>query len=186
MYPVMEDAAILAVPVQDFAAQDCQLWLWTTNSHIHLALHCLEAWGFTYKTMATWVKTQFGLGYWLRGQTEHALLGVRGKPRSRFINTKHGATGKAWSTVINAARSNHSEKPEAFLDMVEAMGEPPYLEMFARRQRLGWDVWVDGAVITGGSQEPQNAAFSPRVDLGVTSGAESPDVRPPDVTGTAP
>jgi hypothetical protein len=25
--------------------------------------------------------------------------------------------------------------------MVEAVSHPPYLEMFARRYRLGWDVW---------------------------------------------
>lgn len=38
-------------------------------------------------------------------------------------------------------RGKHSAKPEAFLDMVEALSPGPYLEMFARRNRLGWDTW---------------------------------------------
>ena len=32
-------------------------------------------------------------------------------------------------------------KPEAFLDLVEAVSPGPYLELFARRNRLGWDTW---------------------------------------------
>ena len=38
-------------------------------------------------------------------------------------------------------RGKHSEKPEAFLDVVESVSPGPYLEMFARRNRLGWDTW---------------------------------------------
>ena len=122
------------------ADNDCQLWLWTTNSHLHHAFHLLETWGFTYKTMATWCKSQFGLGYWLRGQTEHVLLGIKGHPRSRLTGP-HGAIGSHHSTLIMAPRTRHSEKPECFLDMVETISEPPRIELFARRGRLGWDVW---------------------------------------------
>jgi N6-adenosine-specific RNA methylase IME4 len=39
------------------------------------------------------------------------------------------------------SRGAHSEKPEAFLDIVEQVSPGPYLELFARRQRLGWDTW---------------------------------------------
>jgi N6-adenosine-specific RNA methylase IME4 len=38
-------------------------------------------------------------------------------------------------------RGAHSAKPEAFLDMVEQVSPGPYLELFARRDRLGWDTW---------------------------------------------
>jgi N6-adenosine-specific RNA methylase IME4 len=38
-------------------------------------------------------------------------------------------------------RGRHSEKPEAFLDLVERMSPGPYVELFARRDRLGWDTW---------------------------------------------
>lgn len=43
-------------------------------------------------------------------------------------------------------RGKHSEKPEAFLDMVETVSPGPYLELFARRNRLGWDTWGNEAL----------------------------------------
>jgi N6-adenosine-specific RNA methylase IME4 len=38
-------------------------------------------------------------------------------------------------------RMGHSVKPEGFLDMVERVSPAPRLELFARRDRLGWDTW---------------------------------------------
>jgi N6-adenosine-specific RNA methylase IME4 len=43
-------------------------------------------------------------------------------------------------------RGKHSAKPEAFLDIVEQVSPGPYLEMFARRNRLGWDTWGNEAL----------------------------------------
>jgi N6-adenosine-specific RNA methylase IME4 len=40
----------------------------------------------------------------------------------------------------------HSAKPEAFIDLVEQVSPGPYLEMFARRNRLGWDTWGNEAL----------------------------------------
>jgi N6-adenosine-specific RNA methylase IME4 len=40
----------------------------------------------------------------------------------------------------------HSAKPEAFLDVVEQVSPGPYLELFSRRARLGWDTWGDEAL----------------------------------------
>lgn len=40
----------------------------------------------------------------------------------------------------------HSRKPEAFLDLVEQVSPGPYLELFARRNRLGWDTWGNEAM----------------------------------------
>jgi len=45
------------------------------------------------------------------------------------------------STWWNWPVGKHSEKPEAFQDLVEQVSSGPYLELFARRRRLGWDVW---------------------------------------------
>lgn len=141
-YTTMTVEEIADVDVAALAEDNSICWLWTTNAHIHDALHVLDAWGFRYVTMATWIKRNFGLGYWLRGHTEHVLLGVKGRPRSKMIGS-HGATGQAWSTLIVAPRGRHSEKPQAALDLVEALGEPPRLELFARQKRMGWDVWGD-------------------------------------------
>lgn len=48
---------------------------------------------------------------------------------------------RAPSAWFQWPRGAHSAKPEAFLDMVEQVSPGPYLEMFARRNRLGWDTW---------------------------------------------
>lgn len=79
-YPSMSIDDIKAMPIGDAAAGDSVLWLWTTNSHIPESFSIVAAWGFTYKTMLTWVKDRMGTGDWLRGKTEHCLLCVKGKP----------------------------------------------------------------------------------------------------------
>lgn len=41
-------------------------------------------------------------------------------------------------------RGPHSVKPPAFLDIVEQVSPGPYVELFARSPRLGWDSWGYG------------------------------------------
>lgn len=41
-------------------------------------------------------------------------------------------------------RGTHSEKPPSFLDIVEQVSPGPYVELFARAPRLGWDSWGKG------------------------------------------
>lgn len=139
-YKAMSLDDIKAIKVSEIAEEDCMLFLWSTNSHLHEAFHVIESWGFSYKTMVTWAKTQIGLGYWLRGQTEHLLIAVRGNPRAKMVGP-HGTTGKSWSTLITSPRGEHSAKPQVFLDMIEDISEAPRIELFARARRLGWDVW---------------------------------------------
>ena len=42
-------------------------------------------------------------------------------------------------------KPRHSAKPPEFFAMVEQVSPGPYLEMFARDFRLGWDAWGDEA-----------------------------------------
>jgi N6-adenosine-specific RNA methylase IME4 len=128
-YPTMDIEEIKAMPVRDIAADDAVLWLWTTNAHLRVAFDVVEVWGFEYRTLLTWVKDRMGTGEWLRGQTEHCLLGARGKPV--FL---HGSDG----TVLEAARREHSRKPEEFYALVEKVCPGSRVELFARQQREGW------------------------------------------------
>jgi hypothetical protein len=41
-------------------------------------------------------------------------------------------------------RGPHSAKPSAFSDLVEQVSPGPYVELFARQPRLGWDHWGRG------------------------------------------
>jgi N6-adenosine-specific RNA methylase IME4 len=99
-------------------------------------------------TNLTWVKERVGTGVWLRGQTEHAVLAVRGKPVQPL---------KPESTLLRAARTgNHSTKPDAFYELVERLCPGSRVEIFARRARPGWTTW--GSELWGKavsrSQEP--------------------------------
>lgn len=128
-YPSMTIDAIHALPVGDLAHDDCVLWLWTTNAHMREAFAVLDAWGFTHKTILTWVKDRMGTGDWLRGQTEHCLMAIRGKPTVLLTNQ---------TTVINGPLREHSRKPEEFYHLVETICPGSKAELFARRPREGW------------------------------------------------
>jgi len=117
------------MPVAEIADENAILWLWTTNAHLRVAFDVLEAWGFEYKTLLTWVKDRMGTGEWLRGQTEHCMLAVRGKPV--FLHGNH-------TTVLNARRREHSRKPDEFYALVEHTSHGSKLELFARETRNGW------------------------------------------------
>lgn len=133
-YPTMAIEDIKALPVEAIASDDALLWLWTTNAHLRVAFEVVEAWGFEYRTLLTWVKNQMGTGEWLRGQTEHCLLAIRGKPV--FLHGNH-------TTALAAARREHSRKPEEFYAMVEATSPGSKLELFARQARNGWCAFGD-------------------------------------------
>jgi len=48
------------------------------------------------------------------------------------------------STWWEWSREGHSRKPQGFLDIVERVSPGPYLELFSRAPRLGWDSWGKG------------------------------------------
>jgi N6-adenosine-specific RNA methylase IME4 len=128
-YPTMPVDEISKLNIPALADQDCILWLWTTNSHMGDALDLVRHWVFRQKTILTWVKDRMGVGEWLRGQTEHCILAVRGRPVKTLTNQ---------TTVLHAPRGRHSEKPEEFYRLVESLCPGSKLELFARKQRKGW------------------------------------------------
>lgn len=128
-YPTMDIEEIKAMPVAEIADENAILWLWTTNAHLRIAFDVIEAWGFEYKTLLTWVKDRMGTGEWLRGQTEHCMLAVRGKPV--FLHGHH-------ATALEAARREHSRKPEEFYALVEQTSPGGKVELFCRQERDGW------------------------------------------------
>lgn len=131
-YPTMTQEEICALDVASIAQDDCILWLWTTNAHMEQAHEVARAWGFRVKTILTWVKPSIGMGDWLRGQTEHCLLAVRGRPTIRL-------SGEA--TVLYGPRRAHSEKPEEFYALVEKLCPGSKCELFSRTNRPDWKAW---------------------------------------------
>lgn len=140
-YQQMTVEVIKALPVSALADADAHLYLWTTNKFLEQAWSVGRAWGFQPSTMLVWGKAPMGIG--LGGPfcitTEFVLFCRRGHlaPKQRIDSTWFN-----WKRPYNAnGAPSHSQKPEAFIDLVEQVSPGPYVELFARRHRLGWDVW---------------------------------------------
>lgn len=140
-YPTMSIADIRALPVKDLAADDCALFLWITFPQLQEAFSVIQDWGFTYKTVAfVWVKQNrkspslfWGLGYWTRANAEVCLLATRGSPKRQSA---------AVHQVILSPVERHSKKPDEVRERIAAlMGDVPRVELFARQETPGWDVW---------------------------------------------
>lgn len=143
-YSTMSTAELCALPVRDLAAPDSLLLLWATWPQLQEAVSVIEAWGFQYVTGFPWVKVhgeprtnlwgeiqirpRYGVGFWIRGCSEPLLIGRRGSvspPDRDFMG-------------LISENYAHSRKPDNVYEYAEAM-PGPYLEMFARRPRVGWD-----------------------------------------------
>lgn len=150
---------IAALPVMELAEDGAHLYLWTINKYIEQTYGIARGWGFEPSTLLTWCKPRHGIG--LGGTyaltTEHCLFARRGSCKaSRRID----------STWFEWKRGRHSEKPEAFIDMVESVSPGPYMELFARRNRLGWATFGNEALCHVDLVTPNAAAErAPAKDL---------------------
>jgi N6-adenosine-specific RNA methylase IME4 len=150
-YSCLDYSQIAAMHPQRWAAKDCVLFLWATDPLLPKALELIEAWGFTYKTVGFyWAKTNkradlealstndffTGLGYWSRANVEQCLLATRGSPPRMAKDVKR---------LVISPRREHSRKPDEIYGRIERLARGPYLELFARQMRRGWDRWGDQA-----------------------------------------
>jgi N6-adenosine-specific RNA methylase IME4 len=138
-YSCMSLEDICALPVSGMAERDAHLYLWTTNRYLRDAYYVAEAWGFSPVKPLVWVKQPMGfMGGTFTSSVEFVLFSRRGS-----LPHTSARAGRQWWLW---PRGEHSAKPEAFMDIVEQVSPGPYLEMFARRQRLGWDTWGNEAL----------------------------------------
>ena len=131
-YNLMMLDQIKAMPVADLCEEDAHCWLWVTNATLRHGYDVLEAWGFTPRSVFTWIKPRFTLGNYLRNATEHVLFGTRGKAPILF------RAQPSWGYF---PLQDHSHKPEEQYAIIERCSPGPYLELFARRNQPGWDAW---------------------------------------------
>jgi N6-adenosine-specific RNA methylase IME4 len=144
-YKTMSMDDIGALPIGELAAENCALFLWVCWPTLPEAIEIMKGWGFAYKTCGfCWVKgnalplfpedfrDKMGLGYWTRANSEVCLLGTRGKPKRVNADVRQ---------VIQSPLREHSRKPDETHERIERLIVGPYLELFARQQRPGWDSW---------------------------------------------
>lgn len=167
-YPVMSVADIISTVVRSEPvsrlAPSAHCWCWVTDNYLTGGLELLDALWFRFIRTLVWVKVdrafvlgedisrsmsdrlQIGLGQYLRGSHELALLGVRGdamvpEPPDRM------------PSVVFAPRGRHSAKPDEAIRVFERVSPGPRVEMFARTPRPGWDVWGNEVGPTGPGSE---------------------------------
>lgn len=137
-YSLMTLDEIAAMPIGDMAAPDAHVYVWATNGFVAEAVRLIGEWGFTYKTLLTWVKVNkagnphIGMGHYFRNVTEHVAFGVRGRLPT---------ASRSLPTVFYAPRTRHSEKPGQFYDMVRTASPGPRIDLFARRGIDGFSSW---------------------------------------------
>lgn len=145
-YPTMELADIMALPVADVVADKAHLYLWVPNALLPDGLAVMKAWGFEYKSNLVWEKIRKdgqpdgrGVGFYFRNVTELLLFGIKGK------NNRTLKPGRSQVNLLRAMKREHSRKPDEFVTLIDACSPGPKLEMFARGDRKGWDMWGNQA-----------------------------------------
>jgi N6-adenosine-specific RNA methylase IME4 len=137
-------------------APECHMYMWAVNSFtagtnqgILPTLDVCESLGFTPITLIPWVKSNVGspTPYGMR-YTEMCIFAVRyrkgmGK-RTRYRGTtepesvSNGAGLTSSKDYFLADRREHSRKPETFYNYVENRSKGPYLDLYSRTNRPGW------------------------------------------------
>lgn len=139
-YNVMSLQDICNLPIDKISNDNSVLLMWVVDPLLDKAFKVIEAWGFKYKTVGfTWAKTNkkslgffTGLGYWTRGNPEMCLLATKGKPKR---------ISKSVPQLVVEQRREHSRKPDIMYNHIENLLQGPYIELFARTKRPGWDSW---------------------------------------------
>jgi N6-adenosine-specific RNA methylase IME4 len=144
---------VKAIPVVEIAEDDAHLYLWTTQRFLVAAYDVARAWGFEPSYSLVWCKEPrgFNMGGTYASTVEFCVFARRGScpaktrvQRQWFTWPRPGVSAK----YGQAGQAKHSAKPEAFLDLVEQVSPGPYVELFARRARFGWDYWGDESLGT--------------------------------------
>ncbi|MBL7138338.1 MAG: S-adenosylmethionine-binding protein [Bacteroidales bacterium] len=140
-YPTLSLEEIMEIPVGFITTEKSHLYLWVPNALLQEGLKVMEAWGFEYKTNIIWHKIRKdggpdgrGVGFYFRNTTEMLLFDVRGKLRT--LNP-----GRTQVNIIKTRKQEHSRKPEEQYELIESCSPGPFLELFARGPRDGWEVW---------------------------------------------
>jgi N6-adenosine-specific RNA methylase IME4 len=133
-YPLMSDEEIKNFPIDDFADDRCDLFLWTITSKIPLCFEILKSWGFRYMDFFAWDKE---IGVPVNGiyrRVEWVIYAYRGK---MGINKK----GSFIPSMFREKRGKHSRKPDIFYETVRNHTLAPRIDIFAREHKEGFSAW---------------------------------------------
>lgn len=122
-------------------ADQCHVYIWGLSQHLDWPYRCAQVWGLEPVITLTWRKPGLGTGRF-QCNTEHVLLCRRGpKKENGFGQNIKNYEAATKGTCFDWPRGRHSEKPSEFFTLVEDLSPGPYLEMYARKERLGWSAF---------------------------------------------
>lgn len=135
-YPTLKLKEMMKIPIWEIAKDDCLLFMWVTNPHLEQGIELGKAWGFDYRTVAfVWDKMNHNPGQYTMSYCELCLVFKRGR-----IPNPRGA--RNIKQLVRIPRGDHSEKPIEVLKSIELMfPSQERIELFARHNPNGWDVW---------------------------------------------
>jgi N6-adenosine-specific RNA methylase IME4/ADP-ribose pyrophosphatase YjhB (NUDIX family) len=111
-------------------SENAILFLWVTNPLLYECFELINEWGFEYKTNFVWTKERHTAGFYIFGKHELLLICTKGN---------NNLPKKKYKSIILGENIVHSKKPEIVYEMIEEMyPHKRYLEVFARKKRVGW------------------------------------------------
>jgi len=142
-YPTMSLTDLCALPIEPLAEDNAVLFLWVTSPLLEAAFPVIKAWGFRYKSSFVWDKVKHNFGHYNSVRHELLLIATRG---SCLPDAK-----KLVDSVQTIERSDkHSEKPEEFRQIIDTLyPHGRRIELFARKQVDGWEVWGNECPVSG-------------------------------------
>ena len=145
-YETLTSEQIMMLPVSKITMEVAHLYLWVPNALLPQGLEVMKSWGFTYKSNIIWHKIRKdggsdgrGVGFYFRNVTEMILFGVKGK------NARTLPPGRSQVNYLSSRKREHSRKPDEQYPLIESCSPGPYIELFARGVRDGWDCWGNQA-----------------------------------------
>ena len=147
-YETMTLDDIKELPISKIADAKCHLYLWIPNALLPDGLAVMDAWGFDYKGNLVWEKVRKdgrpdgrGVGFYFRNVTELLLFGIK----KNSAPNRTLAPARSQVNLLGAEKREHSRKPDEFIPLIEACSQPARIELFARGDRPGWDMWGNQA-----------------------------------------
>ncbi len=135
-YDPITDARLAGMNVKDIAENDAVLFLWVTSPKLEECFPIIRAWGFEYKSAFIWDKVKHNMGHYNSVRHELLLICTRGSCMPD--------APELIDSVQTIERGEHSVKPEEFRAIIDRLyPRGKRIELFARRQTAGWDVYGD-------------------------------------------
>jgi len=141
-YDVLDVESLKAFPLPPMADTSI-LFFWRVSAMVEEAYQVVRAWGYVPKSEIVWEKLTktgkpwFGMGRYVRASHETCIVGTRGsfKVKDRGVRSRFSAPVPTDSD----GKIIHSAKPDEFYALIERLADGPYVELFARRRREGWE-----------------------------------------------